>query len=81
MTADNLPLLGPVEQAPGMWVAQALWVTHAAGAARCLAQIMTGQPPVIPGLAALRPDRFVGRPERELTAEALRLYNDIYATA
>ena len=48
MTADNLPLLGPVDHAPGMWVAQALWVTHAAGAARCLAQAMTGQPPRSP---------------------------------
>ena len=81
MTADNLPLLGPVEQAPGLWVGQALWVTHAAGAARSLAQTMTGQPPAVTGLKALRPDRFDARPQHELTLEALRLYNDIYATA
>ena len=80
MTADNLSLLGPVDQAPGMWVAQALWVTHAAGAARCLAQAMTGQHPAVVGLEALRPDRFATRHERDLTIEALRLYNDIYAT-
>ena len=67
MTADNLPLLGPVEQAPGLWVAQALWVTHAAGAARSLAQTMTGQPPAVTGLVALRPDRFAAQLQHELT--------------
>ncbi len=81
MTADNLPLLGPVDHAPGMWVAQALWVTHAAGAARCLARTMTGGPPAVAGLEALRPDRFASRPDPDLTVAALRLYNDIYATA
>lgn len=80
MTADNLPLLGPIDQVPGMWVAQALWVTHAAGAARCLVQAMTGQPSAVVGMETLRPDRFATRPERDLTAESLRLYNDIYAT-
>jgi glycine/D-amino acid oxidase-like deaminating enzyme len=41
MTADNLPLLGPVDAVAGLWAAEALWVTHAAGAARALAQTMT----------------------------------------
>jgi glycine/D-amino acid oxidase-like deaminating enzyme len=81
MTADNLPLLGPVDHAPGMWVAQALWVTDAAGSARCLVQTMTGQPPAVVGLEALRPDRFATRPDRDPTVDALRLYDDIYATA
>lgn len=44
-------------------------------------QTMTGQPPAVVGLAALRPDRFATRPDRDLTVDALRLYNDIYATA
>lgn len=44
-------------------------------------QTMTGQPPAVMGLEALRPDRFATRPDRDLTVDALRLYNDIYATA
>jgi len=81
MTADNLPLLGPVEALRGLWVAEALWVTHAAGAACALAQQMIGATPAIPGLAALRPDRFTGQPTNQLSDRALRLYRDIYATA
>jgi len=44
-------------------------------------QTMTGQSPAVMGLEALRPDRFATRPDRDLTVDALRLYNDIYATA
>lgn len=79
MTADNQPLLGPVAQVPGLWVAQALWVTHAAGAAQCLVRAMTGQEPLVDGLEALLPDRFRGRPDQQLHEESLRLYRDIYA--
>ena len=81
MTADNRPLLGPVPQVPGLWVAQALWVTHAAGAAQSLARAMTGQAPRVDGLDALLPDRFHGRPDQQLHEQSLRLYRDIYATA
>lgn len=38
MTPDNLPLLGPVADVPGLWVAEAIWVTYAAGAADALAR-------------------------------------------
>jgi len=81
MTADNLPLLGPSEAVGGLWIAEALWVTHAAGAAQALAQLMTGTAPAVDGLDALRPDRFAGQPADALTDRALRLYRDIYATA
>jgi len=81
MTADNLPLLGPSETVGGLWIAEALWVTHAAGAAQALVQLMTGTTPAVDGLDALRPDRFTGQPADELTDRALRLYRDIYATA
>ena len=80
MTADNQPLLGAAADLPGVWVAQALWVTHAAGAARCLAAAMTGAEPPVSGLDALRPDRFAGQPDEQLRERALRLYRDIYAT-
>ena len=81
MTADNQPLLGWSRRSPGLWVAQALWVTHAAGAAQCLARAMTGQEPMVDGLVVLLPDRFRGRPDQQLQEESLRLYRDIYATA
>lgn len=76
MTPDNLPFLGPHARQPHLWVAQAIWVTHAGGAAAELsAAILRG--------ASLRSefavDRFEERPERELRDAALRLYRDIYA--
>ncbi|WP_435183663.1 GcvT family protein [Halobellus sp. EA9] len=42
---NGLPILGPVEQYDGLWTATAIWVTHAGGAMRALAQWMeTGVP-------------------------------------
>lgn len=81
MTPDNLPLLGPVADVPGLWVAAAIWVTHAAGAADALAAMMTGQDPGVTELRALHPQRFRGEPRGELRERALRRYRDIYATA
>lgn len=80
MTPDNLPLLGPVSDVAGLWVAEAIWVTHAAGAAHALSQLMTDTPTDIADLGALAPGRFAGRPTEELTESSLRLYRDIYAS-
>ncbi len=80
MTADNLPLLGPSQTVDGLWIAEALWVTHAAGAAHALAQLMTDTTPTVDGLDALQPDRFADQPADQLTDRALRLYRDIYTT-
>lgn len=66
MTADNLPLLGPTRHATGLWIAEAIWVTHAAGAAQALVQLMTGQEPTLAGIDTLAPDRFDGQPREEL---------------
>jgi glycine cleavage system aminomethyltransferase T/glycine/D-amino acid oxidase-like deaminating enzyme len=38
---DGFPLLGESDRLPGFWVAEAIWITHAAGAARAVAQLMT----------------------------------------
>lgn len=83
MTADNRPLLGPAANTPGLWLAEAIWVTHAAGAARSLVQMMTqpGGNPIVEGLEALSPDRFAGQDDHDLRDRALRMYRDIYATA
>ncbi|MFE7129550.1 FAD-dependent oxidoreductase [Streptomyces sp. NPDC057638] len=40
-TPDGFPLLGEAPELDGFWLAEALWVTHAAGAARAVAQWMT----------------------------------------
>ncbi|WP_039937974.1 NAD(P)/FAD-dependent oxidoreductase, partial [Streptomyces himastatinicus] len=80
MTPDNLPLIGPHAEVSGLWSAEAVWVTHAAGAAAALDTLMFDDP-TAPAYAALAPDRFGGQPEDALRRRALSLYRDIYATA
>lgn len=80
MTPDNLPYLGAHADRPGVWTAQALWITHAAGAARALAKAMTTGSELPHELAV---DRFSQPDEagrRALRDAALRLYRDIYAS-
>jgi glycine/D-amino acid oxidase-like deaminating enzyme len=76
VTPDNLPFLGPHPRDDGLWVAEAIWVTHAGGAARALARAILAEEPAPSELAV---DRFDGRAPHELRAAALRLYRDIYA--
>jgi glycine cleavage system aminomethyltransferase T/glycine/D-amino acid oxidase-like deaminating enzyme len=40
-TPDGFPLLGESERLRGFWLAEAIWITHAGGAARAIAQLMT----------------------------------------
>jgi len=40
-TPDGFPLLGESAAARGLWLAQAIWVTHAGGCGRVLAELMT----------------------------------------
>jgi glycine cleavage system aminomethyltransferase T/glycine/D-amino acid oxidase-like deaminating enzyme len=40
-TPDGFPLLGESDRLRGFWVAEAIWITHAAGAARAIAQLLT----------------------------------------
>lgn len=76
MTPDNLPFLGRHPAAPNVWVAQALWVTHAAGAAHRLADALLsdGDLPIELGV-----DRFAGVEAETLRDRAMALYRDIYA--
>lgn len=39
-TADGFPLLGESRQVRGFWLAEAIWITHAAGVARSVAEWM-----------------------------------------
>lgn len=44
-TPDGMPLLGESRALRGFWLAEAIWVTHSAGAARAVAEWMTdGRP-------------------------------------
>jgi len=79
MTPDNLPLVGAVGDVDGLWAAQALWVTHAGGAARALAQLITRGDTDLSEIDQLDPCRFADHLPDELTRRALRLYRDIYA--
>ena len=40
-TPDGFPLLGETGRVRGLWVGEAIWVTHAGGAGRSLAELMT----------------------------------------
>ncbi|RYL94376.1 FAD-dependent oxidoreductase [Sporolactobacillus sp. THM7-4] len=44
-TPDNMPLLGESQKVKGFWVAEALWVTHSAGAAKEVAEWMINGAP------------------------------------
>jgi glycine/D-amino acid oxidase-like deaminating enzyme len=76
MTPDNLPFLGPHPALGGVWIAQAIWITHAAGAAAALAGALASGSP-LPGELAV--DRFGTHDAASLRMAALRLYRDIYA--
>jgi sarcosine oxidase len=78
VTPDNLPLLGPVPGVEGLWLAAAIWVTHAAGSARLLLQMLQGEPYSADMAHALDPARFRDEDVQELHETALRQYNDIY---
>ncbi|MDX7952355.1 FAD-binding oxidoreductase [Lichenihabitans sp. Uapishka_5] len=78
MTPDGLPLIGQVDGRPELWVAEALWVTHAGGAGRALAELMLGRAPWI-DLEPFRLNRFSHVDVEANRQQSLSLYNNIYA--
>jgi glycine/D-amino acid oxidase-like deaminating enzyme len=78
VTPDNLPLLGQVPGVEGLWLAAAIWVTHAAGSARLLLQMLRGESYDADMAHTLDPARFRGGDVQALHETALRQYNDIY---
>lgn len=75
MTPDNLPFLGRHPHKEDIWIAQAIWVTHAAGAAQNLARAMVDSDPIPDELDIAR---FKGDDPEQLRENALTLYRDIY---
>ena len=45
-TPDGLPLLGPTAL-DGLWALECVWATHAVGAARSLAELISGEEPTV----------------------------------
>lgn len=56
-TIDGMPLLGESSYTQGLYLAEAIWVTHAAGSAKAVVRQMLGQPTGI-DLGPAHPDRF-----------------------
>lgn len=71
ITPDNAPLLGPLGGIDGLWAAEAVWVTHAAGAAHALVARMFDQPVAI---GPLDPGRFADLSPAQWRHRALACY-------
>ncbi|KAL5336421.1 FAD dependent oxidoreductase [Aspergillus crustosus] len=80
MTPDNMPLVGEIPAVKGLYIAAGVWVTHAAGSARFLAQLLRGETVDAAFQKALDPTRFTGRDMESLERESLHGYNSIYTT-
>ncbi|MEQ4303963.1 FAD-dependent oxidoreductase [Plantactinospora sp. B6F1] len=73
ITPDKMPLVGRVGP-DGLWVAEAIWVTHAAGAARVLAAMMHDEQGLKAVTSALDPARFAHLTAEDCAAAALGRY-------
>jgi dimethylglycine oxidase len=78
-TPDGGSLLGESREVRGFWMAEAVWVTHAAGAARVIAEWMTdGAPSIDPsGLDVHRFDSFQKSPSYVL-ARSSQSFQEVY---
>jgi glycine/D-amino acid oxidase-like deaminating enzyme len=73
ITPDKRPLLGSFGQSGGLWLAEAIWVTHAAGAASALTAQMFGE---LAGIGPLDPGRFANQPLEQLRRRAVARYRN-----
>ncbi|KAH1353134.1 hypothetical protein LV164_001886 [Aspergillus fumigatus] len=80
MTPDNLPLVGRISSIKGLYMATAVWVTHAAGSAKFLTKLIQGEEVDESLKKALDPNRFQGKEMQALKEESLAGYNSIYST-
>lgn len=78
MTPDGLPLLGPLRQLPGLWSAEAVWVTHAGGVAEVMADLLLAGRTSLLDASRLDANRFASLDGAAGQDRSLRLYNDIY---
>ncbi|RFU30493.1 hypothetical protein B7463_g5862, partial [Scytalidium lignicola] len=80
MTPDNLPLVGEVPSVNGLYMAAAVWVTHAAGTAKFITKLIEGGAVDRRMKESLDPARFRGQEWSTLEEKSLKGYNDIYKT-
>ncbi|KAI9037853.1 NAD(P)/FAD-dependent oxidoreductase [Aspergillus affinis] len=80
MTPDNMPLVGSISSTTGLYMAAAVWITHAAGSAKFLTRLMNAETVDENTKKALDPARFRGQDIVELRQESLDGYNSIYKT-
>ena len=76
-----MPFAGAVPQIPGLFVAAAVWITHAAGVARLVADIVSNKDLSTQDkiqMEAFDPMRFNGQDTEGLKERALGTYSDIY---
>ncbi|MEV6428851.1 FAD-binding oxidoreductase [Nocardia sp. NPDC051463] len=78
LTPDELPLVGPAAGAPGLWIAEASWVAHAAGVGRQLANMLLGTGDLLVDPDRLSPNRFAHWSDEKIRATALTNYQGIY---
>ena len=81
VTPDSLPLAGAVPNIPGLYVSAAVWITHAAGVGRLIADLVLGKNLAAEDLETLKAFdvmRFAEEDSETLKRRALATYNDIY---
>lgn len=78
MTPDGLPLLGALRGFEGLWVAEAVWVTHAGGLGQAIAELLLQGTTNIIDAGSFDPNRFANDSLESACARSLSLYNDIY---
>jgi glycine cleavage system T protein len=78
-TPDGFPLLGETAAVRGLWLAQAIWVTHAGGCGRVLAELMT-RGDVLLDLHECDPRRFDahGLSRAYARARGAQQYREVY---
>jgi dimethylglycine oxidase len=78
-TPDGMPLLGEAEEVEGFWVAEAIWITHALGAGKVVAEwIAEGRPSLdLRECDIRRFEPFVATPAY-LRRRAAQQYDEVY---
>ncbi|MEV6551823.1 FAD-dependent oxidoreductase [Streptomyces sp. NPDC051597] len=78
-TPDGMPLLGESRELRGFWLAEAVWVTHAAGAARAVAEWMThGRPSLDVHACDIRRFEDVQLTDRYVEERSARSFVEVY---
>jgi dimethylglycine oxidase len=76
---DGYPVLGPSSHVHGLWLAEGIWVTHAGGSGRAVAELMTSGRSRI-DLRLASPDRFQRHAVTRayVRARGMQQYREVY---